>query len=376
MNSTHKVEVVPIVMEKHNNADTLSICNVFGGYTCVLRTCDWSGIELGAYIPPDSLVDTGRPEFSFLVEHARADGKHRVKAKKLRGVVSFGLMVPAPAGFKLGDDCAEFLGVEHYEPPLPGEQKAGLITGGEIAKSPDVYFVKYDVDAFRKYHGLFVPGEQVWVTEKIHGASARYVFHDEQMHCGSRNEWKKEFPDYAHITMEWLLARLREQYKPKLDEDPEVAINNRATEIFDKLHNKPKARNLWWNALTPEMEAWCRRHPNCVLYGEVYGQVQNLKYGLNGVAFAAFDIMIDGAWLHAEDARNLAPTIPWVPYIGTIPYSFNSIVEMSDGPSTVPGANHYREGCVVKPVVERRDPYVGRVCFKCVGGTYLEKDKG
>lgn len=374
MNSTHKVEVVPIVMEKHNNADTLSICNVFGGYTCVLRTCDWSGIKLGAYIPPDSLVDTGRPEFSFLIEQARADGKHRVKAKKLRGVVSFGLMVPAPVGAVIGDDVTELLGVEHYEPPLPGEQKAGLITGGEIAEAPNVQFVKYDVDAFRKYHGLFVPGEQVWVTEKIHGASARYVFHNGQMHCGSRNEWKKEFPSYEHITMEWL----RQRVFVKIIEDPgvEVVDEERCVEIFDKLHSKPKARNLWWNALTPEVEEWCKRHPDCVMYGEVYGQVQNLKYGLNGVAFAAFDIMIDGAWLHAEDARHLAPMIPWVPFLGIEPYSFDMVVGKSDGPSTMPGANHHREGCVVKPVMERRDPYVGRVCFKCVGGTYLEKDKG
>jgi CO/xanthine dehydrogenase Mo-binding subunit len=34
-----------------------------------------------------------------------------------------------------------------------------LITGGEAAKPPLVYSSKYDVDAFRKYHPLFVEGQ-------------------------------------------------------------------------------------------------------------------------------------------------------------------------------------------------------------------------
>ena len=54
----------------------------------------------------------------------------------------------------LGDDVADKLGVMHYEPPLPGVPGVGggLITGGETAKAPTVFTVKYDVDAFRKYH--------------------------------------------------------------------------------------------------------------------------------------------------------------------------------------------------------------------------------
>ena len=205
-NSTHQVEVVSIVLEKHPNADSLSIVNVFGGYTCVVRTADWQAVAQGAYLPPDSVVDTSRPEFSFL--KPKADGTHRVKAIKLRKVVSYGLMVPAPEGSNLGDDVATQLGVTHYEPPLPGVQSDNLITGGETAKGPTVFTVKYDVDAFRKYHNLFTEGEPVWITEKIHGCSARYVYSDGQIHCGSRNEWKKEYPSYDHITLELSLIHI------------------------------------------------------------------------------------------------------------------------------------------------------------------------
>ncbi len=373
MNSTHKVEIVPIVLEKHPNADSLSVVNVFGGYTCCVRTQDWQGIALGAYVPPDSVVDTFKPEFAFLAEQAKEDGTHRVKAKKLRGIVSFGLLIPAPAGSVLGDNVAEKFGVTHYEPPLPGEGKNSLITGGESAKGPNVCSPKYDVDAFRRYHHLFVEGEPVWVTEKLHGASARYVFKDGVMHCGSRAEWKKEYPTHDHVTPEWLRGKLA-------DKTPADLLEQRVQEIMDKLRNKPKTRNLWWVAKDAcGLEAWCMAHEGVLVYGEVFGQVQSLKYGHTQekpISFAAFDLMVEGRWLDPEEAQKLGKDLPWVPRLANgVPYSFNLVSDLSDGPSIWPGANHHREGCVVKPMEERTDPHLGRVQLKCVGGTYLEKEK-
>jgi hypothetical protein len=49
--STHRVEIVPVNLEPHPNADTLSIVRVFDGYTCVVRTADWEGVPFAAYIP-------------------------------------------------------------------------------------------------------------------------------------------------------------------------------------------------------------------------------------------------------------------------------------------------------------------------------------
>lgn len=66
--STHRVEVVPVVLERRPGADSLSIVRVVAGYTVCVKTADWRGRALGAYVPPDSLVDTGRPEFAFLAD--------------------------------------------------------------------------------------------------------------------------------------------------------------------------------------------------------------------------------------------------------------------------------------------------------------------
>ena len=87
--SDHRCEVVPVVLEKHPNADSLSVVKVFDGYTVCVRTADWEGVDKGVYIPPDSVVpDT--EQFKFL------EGHLRIKAKKLRGINSYGMLVPVP----------------------------------------------------------------------------------------------------------------------------------------------------------------------------------------------------------------------------------------------------------------------------------------
>lgn len=367
-NSTHRVEVFEVAeVRPHPNADRLDVL-VYEGYQTVVARDSFHRGQLAAFVPPDTLVPVARPEFAFLAPKARADGRARIKAVKLRGEPSFGLVVPAPAGSKPGDDVAGLMGAIHYDPlpELGPRGPSGMVFGGEVAPAPNVPFVKYDVESGRRYaKRLFVDGELVHITEKLHGASARYVFHDGQMHCGSRGEWKREFPTYDHVTLESL--------EPKVGRE-------RAEEILDKLHTQKAKRNLWWEVLrnTPALEVFCRKHPETVVYGEVFGGVQDLRYGhVPGTAsFAAFDIMLNGKWLDATYVLDLCldNDIPCVPVLTTnVPYDFDSICALAEGPSTWPGANHVREGVVVKPMTERSDPRLGRACLKWVGVGYLSR---
>lgn len=375
--STRKAEVVPVALEPHPDADTLSVARAFG-YACVVKTEAWAGVPLGAYIPPDSLVPVDRPEFAFLAPRAKADGKYRVKAQKIRGVVSFGLMVPAPPGAAEGDDVAAALGVEHYEPPLPGSGPSkGIYLGGEAAEAPHVWAPKYDLEAFRRFAAdLFEPGEPVYVTEKLDGANARYVFWDGRMHCGSRTEWKREYPDTSHVTVEFLVAQ-------------GLAPDDAARRVA-ALARKQHRRNLWWEALAnqPEVEAFCRAHPGVAVYGEIYGNVNAIKYGLPGPdRFAAFDVLADGKWLDPPAAyRTLAAWgVPIVPILNPpspsgpdrepIPYDFDALCAMAEGPTLAADAKPgtIREGVVVSPAADRSHPKVGRVKLKLVSGDYLER---
>ena len=335
INSTHRVEVFQTeAVLPHPNADSLEILNVFGGYPAVVKAGDYCAGDLAAYIPPDSLVDSGRPEFSFLALPGK-DPIRRIRASKLRGILSMGLVMPAPAGSNVGDDVAGHYGVEHYEPPISTKQ------GEAEPGPPGIYAPVYDVESLRRYPHILEDGERVICAEKVHGSSAKYVYVREQdpddsetahcriarwrYYCGSRTEWKKESKD-----------------------------------------------NLWWKALenTPGLQEFLKHNPGYVVYGEVYGQVQDLKYN-GGVNFRAFDILTpEGRWMDHDEAR-VNTALEFVPLIADIPYRLEDVLALAEGKSRL--ADHVREGIVVRPARERTHPEIGRVVLKVVGAGYLER---
>jgi len=325
--STHKVEVVKLEkIDPHPNADKMELTQVYGWNCCIGKGQFKSG-DLAGYIEPDSLIDVKVPEFGFLAPKAvpeKHGGKVRIKVARLRGIVSQGLIIPARPHWKLGDNVMEELGVEHYEPPLP------MSTGGESEKSPPGYRPCYDVEGFYRYRHLFKPGELVVATEKIHGASARYCWAEDRLRAGSRTEWKK----------------------------------------YDE-------KNLWWQAVKscPWIEEFCKANPDITLYGEAYGQVQKFKYGIkSGARFRAFDLLRGNQWILHQEAREIGKGLEWVPIVYEGPFVEETLKTLAEGPSLVPGADHIREGIVVKPMVERTDPEVGRVQLKIVSNAYLEMD--
>jgi hypothetical protein len=62
--------------------------------------------------------------------------------------------------------------------------------------------------------------------------------------------------------------------------------------------------------------------------------------------------------------------VPTVPVLYRGPFSLQKMKELADGNSTLTGADHIREGVVVKPVKERTHPKVGRLALKYIGIQY------
>lgn len=317
--STHEVKVIRIKdIEKHPNADTLGIVRI-GDYTCCVRLSDFNVGDLAAYIEPDYVVPNN-DQFAFL------QGKTRIKVRRFRGVMSHGLLVKAPEGSNEGTNVIDTLGIIRYEPPLTG------ITRGEDEKAPAGEYPVTDIESLRKYPDMFLENEPVIVTEKIHGANGRFVWSNDRLYCGSHRNWKKETDT-----------------------------------------------SLWWIAANqnPWIVAFCREYPGFTLYGEVYGQVQDLKYGSKRgeYFFAVFDIWTGQLWLTHQNMHvlcfsfgvNFVPTL----YIG--PFDKKLILQMSNGPSLVKNANNIREGVVVKPVIERQTDEIGRLQLKVVSDDYLER---
>jgi RNA ligase (TIGR02306 family) len=375
---THKVEIVPVKLEKHPNADKLSVVKVYNFQVCV-NTADWQGMEKAAYVQPDSVMpDT--PEYRFLKDTSSfrkereeleamlaadhesdlcrldydqkskaleakidANTKHlRITVKKLRGIISMGMLIPAPEGAQIGDDVAEQLGITHYEPPVEH-------TGDDVAPAPPlIYAPKYDVESVYRYANCFEAGEPVYVSEKLDGQNARFVTtwgetHREDtpggqrqsvtpvnFHAGSRTEWKKE-----------------------------------------------EGGSNWWKVLKENhwLNNWVLDNPDFVIYGEIFGWVQSLRYGAKPgeLFFRAFDVMEGTEYWDAEKFLADIPKEHRVPDLGIMPFDFEKLQALADGPSLIKGADHMREGIVIKPLKERKHWQLGRVMVKMVSNAYLEK---
>lgn len=331
--STHSVSVIEIdQVLPHQNAERLEIVPV-NGWQAVVKKGQFARGDRAIYIEPDYTVPTARPEFSFLSKGG--SDRHRLKAVRLRGVLSYGLLIPVPddmAGIEVGADVMQALDIERYEPSVKQVGAARLPGADELPadQRPAVFSCKFDIENLQRYMRVLQPGEPVIATEKIHGANARYVYHAGTFYIGSRTRWLK--PDVSSI------------WKRAADADPRI-------------------------------QAWCEAHPDVVLYGEVYGAVQSLRYGAKPgeVSFAAFAALDAGEWVNT--ARLLEDeALPTAPVVYRGPYDLSAIAALAEQDSTVPGAEpgHMREGVVIVPENERRDRSLGRVALKLISDRYWE----
>jgi RNA ligase (TIGR02306 family) len=343
--STIKVEVTRIDdVRPHTNADALELATVGGWQVAVKKGAYQSGdpvvyFEQGVTLPrtvTDRLNVT-----QYMKERTDIHGNkvlviHRVR---LRGEPSFGLVIAPEPGMEVGQDVADFYGAEKYIPPLRTE-------AGDSAPADPRFPAYTEVENLRSYPTVLAEGEEVVVSEKIHGTNCRVGFvtnvvdggRQQQLMAGSRGLRRKEPPDRA-------AAQLNTYWYPLTL----PSIENLLRGIFVQGHNQ------------------------AVLYGEVFGSgIQSYTYGQAGIAFRAFDLMIDGRFVdHDEfvawcDKHGVA-TVPLL-YRGG--YTLATVKQLSDGDSQV-GGKHGREGVVVKPARERQDVKLGRVIFKYIGDTYL-----
>ena len=303
-------------VQKHPNADTLSIAEI-NGYPVIFRTGEYSEGQLAVHIPIDSIVPD-KPGWAFL------DGHRRIRAKRLRGIFSMGMLSQALPGWTTGQDVQGELGIEKWEPTSP------VMMGGDDAPDAGILPIYTDIEGYRRHKSVLQEGEEVVITEKVHGANARFCFHDGQLIVGSHKRIKKFYN--TDVPSMWAKVALELGLDKKLAEVPDVAI-----------------------------------------YGEIYGQVQDLKYGKSGTDLVLFDAMdlVTRKYFDHDDFLALAARLglPMVPHLYRGRWSA-SLLSLADGPSTVPGANNIREGFVVKPVHERWE-HMGRVILKMLGEGYL-----
>ena len=165
---------VPLIkileVKRHLNADALEIVPV-GGYECVVRKGQFSRGDRVAYIPEQAVVPRDILESIGLYDQEKGKGRlagprgDRVKAIRLRGVLSQGLLLPLNGELKdieIGSDLSGRLGISKWEPPIPVHMQGEVYS--DLRRTMD-----FDVENWKKYPDILQPGEVVVYTEKLHG---------------------------------------------------------------------------------------------------------------------------------------------------------------------------------------------------------------
>jgi len=398
----HKAIVVKLSIFPHNNADKLEIAKVNDwDWNIVVGKGIYKTGDLAVYIPVDSLLDQNFYD-EYLskskITMSKVGDKYKVKTVKIRGVISQGLVIPAKENMKLGDDVTKELRIVKYEPEDPSfSNPANKI---QIVKKDSKYkkvvnsiFREYtDIQNFKYYPNLIKDGEHVVLLEKIHGTNTRIcIIRD--------NCFPKTLLQKIRLFFSKFFSKENKKWQLFVGSHHKVIYNEKDTSNWYK-------DNVYWgaayksslasnyNEVTDSICDYIKSRPcynvfhesdiiGITFFGEVFGsKIQDLEYGYkNGErGFFVFDISYirkDGTrgFLNWSDVGVICSMLR----IHTVPElwigKWNSgLVDYAKGKTTVPNANHIREGFVVKPTVERYDNHLGRVILKCINDEYLLKE--
>ncbi|MFG2643972.1 RNA ligase (ATP) [Streptomyces sp. NPDC048370] len=351
--STLRVTAETLAVHAHPNADALELAQV-GLYRAVVAKGAYRSGDIAVYIPEQAVLPAALVDELGLTGRLAGKASDRVKAVRLRGEVSQGIVcrpkaladVDLATAAAAGTDFAELLGITKWVPPIPPTMS------GDVEAAPDL-LPWVDIENLQRYPDVFEPGEPVVLTEKLHGSAclATYFAEDGRVQVSSKGFGSKGLA---------------------LQEDP---------------------RNLYWRAVlghdVPAVAARLAARLGARrvgLFGEVFGAgVQDLGYGANArgedLGYAVFDVSaeIDGRvrWLDPAEVLE-AGELPLVPRLYTGPYDRDTVLALASGRETVSGRElHLREGVVIRPVTERYSPVVGgRAIAKAVSPAYLTRKGG
>lgn len=368
--STFEVKVVKIDAVEHiDNADSIELV-VVGDYRSVVRKGQFVTGQLCVYIPETAVLPTELIKTMGLEGRLAGTNRNWVKAVKLRGQLSQGLIYPIDRGEDCGgpfitlptedgigtmlrvvegQDVAKELGVIKYEPVIPASMS------GEIYNAGMHITVAYDIENIKKFPNVLLEGEEVVFTEKLHGTFCGVGILPAVDH--NTNHKNNNILVFSKgLGAEGLCFKHNEANK-----------NNVYLQVLESLGVFDKLSAIEFNIDRP-----------LFILGEVFGVgVQDLVYG-NSKSFRVFDICMGyrgnqeyfGYDLMVQAAQKFGLEV--VPLIYRGPFSKEVLMSHTTGRETISGKElHIREGVVVKPVMERRCEEIGRVVLKSVSADYL-----
>jgi RNA ligase (TIGR02306 family) len=329
-----KVATYEAVVLKHEAADALEILKL-GGFQCVVAKGAYSSGQKLVFAPeksvlPDALAEPFR-------KYLAGVNKDRVKSVRLRGEFSEGVILELDAaklelltGFDLGEDVSSVLGIVKYEPPIPTS------LAGEVTPIADAMrFRKHDVERFRLYESEFVSGEEVLVTEKLHGSQGVY-------YRNPKGQW--------FVTSKGLADR-------------ELALIDDGKNVYWKA-----AKNIGLfkhlDTLAPDVPVQ--------IFGEVLKVQKGFDYGFLEPTLRVFRVLWDGIELEFDAVDAFFKSV-WVPVVFRGAFDRVKLEMLAVGNETVSGqARHIREGVVVSPIKPRTSSEGFALFVKIINSAYKD----
>lgn len=356
-------------------ADKIELAGILG-WQCIVKKGEFKVGDLAIYVEIDSIMPSDNPDFAFL------ESKHyKIKTMKMRGVISQGIIFPLSIlrnskTYALGDDVTDVLKIKQIEDDVPRQQlKDPAMTIKQRHKKlfknkAFLWFMKFEW--FRKtVYRLLAPKKKPkkfpdWiiktdetrlqnmpfvldtykdkpmvVTEKLDGTSTSF---------GLRQEKKRKY-DFAVCSRNVRQADINQ--KCFYDDN-----------VYHQIANKYNIRNVLIKILEKHNAT------TIVLQGETIGEaIQKNKYGLKGIDFYAFNLVIDGVKMDSTIATDVMHNfgIKWVPIIDanfTLLPTVDEMIAYADGKSTL--CDTLREGVVIRD-------HDNTISFKCISNQFLLK---
>ncbi len=300
--------------------ERLQICQIYGFETIVSKDKYKVGIEV-IYIPINSVLPGKLENFLFPPDSKIKLEKARVKAAKIHGFVSQGMIVPwedikqlyniEPNQFQLEDDLQEFLQITKYYPP----KQIRVNNGAVLSKEPKLRNKTKTNPYFKEYGGCtnikwcpnaFDENDEVWISPKLHGSNGRYGWMPYeppterplnwyQKLFKTVKDWFKKPEVIIHPEIQWCYGsnKVQRQNKP---ESPTWYSTDVFSEITERYNLKEKLKEF----------------PYHELIGEIIGpKIQKgYHYGLknNETDFIVFDVLYqtktESRWLGPDEAKQ------------------------------------------------------------------------
>lgn len=165
--STFQVSVVRIrAIEPIPDADQIELA-VVGDYRSVVGKGQFQSGDLAIYLPEASILTEELVEKLGLTGKLAGPEKNRVKAIRLRGCISQGILMAPGLVYDAdylteGQDLAEILCVAKYEPLIPAHMQ------GEVTNMFG-RTLHFDVENFKAWPDVIKDNELVEFSEKVHG---------------------------------------------------------------------------------------------------------------------------------------------------------------------------------------------------------------